>query len=392
MANRRWEQEPSVERLLFEEGYRFDFFQAIRVLERLYPERQPVGHSAHPAGEVVRFCARLSLSFPPSAIHEILRAQDGAEPAQMTVAFMGLTGPLGVLPRHYTELLLERGRHRDRTLRDFLDLFNHRIISLFYRAWEKYRVPVAYEKAVWRQQREERFAQYLFDLMGMGTPGLRGRMAVADEGLLFYTGLLAQHPHSASALAGLLQDYFGVPVEVVQFVGQWLLLSAESRSRLGPGEAQNALGVSTVAGRRVWDQQAKFRLRLGPLTFATFCQFLPAGRAFRSLIQFSRFFAGQEYDFDVQLVLKAAEVPWCRLGALGEGPPRLGWSAWLKTGEFTHDAAEAIFAGNVDYVPPPTRHPARGREPDRHHNGPAESLYGGEEHERELEVAHREAQ
>ena len=204
MADQNWGEKPSVAQLCFAEGYRFDFFQAVRLLERLYPERQPIGHSASPAEEVVRFRARLALSFPPSAIHEITPAPDAAQPAQMTVAFMGLTGLLGVLPRHYTELLLERGRRKDWTLRDFLDIFNHRMISLFYRAWEKYRLPIVYEAAAWRHQDSDRFSQYLFDLMGLGTKGLRGRMDVGDQVLLFYTGLLAQHPHSASALVGVL--------------------------------------------------------------------------------------------------------------------------------------------------------------------------------------------
>lgn len=343
MAERRWEREPSVEALLFEEGYRFDFFQAVRLLERIFPERQPVGRGVNPAEEMVHFCAHLSLAFPPSAIHAMTRPQDTETPAHMVVAFMGLTGPLGVLPRHYTELLLERGRRRDYTLRDFFDLFNHRMISLFYRAWEKYHVPIAYERAMRHSQEGDRFAQYLFDFMGMGTKGLRGRMQTADAGLLFYAGLLAQRPHSASALAGIVQDYFGVPAEVVQFVGQWLPLAGAQRSRLGWRDTYNALGVSAVAGGWVWDQHARFTVRLGPLTLEEFHTFLPTGNAFRSLVQLSRFVAGQEYDFDVQLVLKASAVPWCRLGAPGNEAPRLGWSAWLKTREFTHDAAQAIF-------------------------------------------------
>lgn len=393
MANQNWENKLSVAQLLFEEGYRFDFFQAVRLLERLYPEHQPIGHSAGPTEEVVRLRARLSLSFPPSAIHEITRAPEAAQPAQMTVAFMGLTGLQGALPRHYTELLLERGRRRDWTLRDFLDIFNHRMLSLFYRAWEKYRLPIVYEGAAWRQQDNDRFSQYLFDLMGLGTKGLRGRMGVADKELLFYTGLLAQHPHSASALVGFLQDYFGVPVDVVQFIGQWLSLAPESRSRLGPDEAQNALGVSAVAGARVWDQQAKFRLRLGPLTFAHFCQFLPTGRAFRQLVQLSRFFAGQEHDFDVQLVLQASDVPWCRLGMRGEGASRLGWSAWLKTREFTHDATDAIFAGAIDHASAvPLSQQGQGESKAGAILHPAESWHGGRGHEREPEVSDREAE
>jgi type VI secretion system protein ImpH len=339
--------DPPLEEILFEEGYRFDFFQAVRVLERLYPNRQPVGRDANPAREVVRFRSHVSLNFPPSAIYEIVPAEDGSGPAQMTVAFMGLTGLLGVLPRHYTELLLERARHKDQALRDFLDLFNHRLISLFYRAWEKYRFPVAYERAVSAGQGDDRFSLYLFDLLGMGTKGLRGRLEVADEALLFYAGLLAQHPRSASALEGLLTDYFGVPVRVGQFIGQWLPLSEASRSRLGPREANNALGISAVAGSNVWDQQAKFRLRLGPLTFAEFCRFLPPGGAFRPLVGLAHFYAGEECDFDVQLVLKAAEVPACRLGETGNHAPRLGWSTWLKSREFLCDAEDAILAGRL---------------------------------------------
>lgn len=339
--------DPPLEDTLYAEGYRFDFFQAVRLLERLYPVRRPVGHDATPSEEVVRFRSHLSLSFPPSEIYEIAPPLDGKGPAHMNVAFMGLTGPLGVLPRHYTEMLLSRARQKDTALRDFLDLFNHRLISFFYRAWEKYHFTVSFERAVSRQEGIDRFSQYLFDLIGMGTQGLRGRLEVEDETLLFYTGLLAQHPRSANALMGLLTDYFMVPVDVTQCIGEWLSLPEGNRSRLGPRQANNALGLNAVAGSRVWDQQAKFKLRLGPLTYAEFCQFLPSGEAFRQLVGMTRFYAGQEFDFDVQLILRATEVPGCRLGETGELAPRLGWSTWLKTGEFAHDAEDTVFAGDL---------------------------------------------
>jgi type VI secretion system protein ImpH len=332
--------------MLFTQGYRFDFFQAVRLLEWLSPTRRPVGQHASPGDEVVRFRAHLALSFPPSAIHTVTPAAEG--PAQMTVTFMGLTGPQGVLPRHYTELLLARVHQRDQTLRDFLDLFNHRMIAFFYRAWEKYHFPVGYERDTLRLQGEDRFSSHLFALIGLGTPGLRQRLEVQDAALLGYTGLLAQRPRSASALAGLLHEYFGVPVEVIQCVGQWLPLAEETRTRLGPtDEVNNALGVNAVAGDHVWDPQANFRLRLGPLTLAEFQQFLPAGSAFRPLVQLSRFFAGQECDFDVQLVLNRAEAPCCRLGEPGAEAPRLGWSAWLTPGESMCHAADAVFRGDL---------------------------------------------
>jgi type VI secretion system protein ImpH len=350
MATQGGRTNPSLAEALFAEGYRFDFFEAVRILERLYPEREAVGQNANPSREVVRFGAHLSIEFPPSAVHEIARPADDNAPTHMTVSFMGLTGPLGVLPRRYTELLLERVRQKDYGLRDFLDLFNHRLISLFYRGWEKYRFRLGYERAAFQREADARFSRYVFGLFGMGTQGLRGRLEVDDAALLFYAGHLAQHCRSASALEGVLADYFGLPIKIVQFVGQWLPLSMANRSRLGPGGANNALAGSAVVGRRVWDQQAKFTVRIGPLTFADFAEFLPAGRSFRPLAQLTRFFVGQQFDFEVQLVLQAADVPRCRLGAQGADAPRLGWSTWLKTTEFTHDAGDAVFSGDATRI------------------------------------------
>lgn len=346
MATESGRTDSSVADLLFEEGYRFDFFQAVRVLERLYPHRAAVGRGARPGDEVARFRTHASLAFPASAIHEMKEAADPGRPVEMTVAFMGLTGPLGVLPRHYTEMLLERARLKDSTLGDFLTLFDHRLISLFYRAWEKYRVPIGYEHARSRGESLDAASTYVFDLIGMGTTGLRGRFqALADESLLYYAGLLGQRPHGATGLQGILQDYFGVPVQVVQFKGRWLTLSEESRSRLGRGEEGGSTIGRAVLGGRVWDQQAGFRLRIGPLGFAAFHDFLPSGTAFAPLVELARFFAGQELDFDVQLLLKAADVPRCRLGDTGARSPRLGWSTWLKTAEFTDDADDTMLAG-----------------------------------------------
>jgi type VI secretion system protein ImpH len=323
-------------KLLFDEAYHFDFFQAVRLLERIYPERRPVGRDDLPGREAVRFRTRAGLDFPASQLHQISAPAGGADaPAQMVVAFMGLTGPLGVLPHPYTELLTERARAQDHALWEFLDLFNHRLIALFYRGWEKSRFTVAYER-----REEDRVTEYLFDLVGMGTGGLRNRLGVPDEGLLHYGGLVAQRPHSAAALQALLGDYFGVPAGVAQFFGQWLSLDEESLCRLGG--ANSRLGIGTIAGGRVWDDQSKFRLKLGPLNFYEFAAFLPVGSAFKPLLKLCRLMAGQEFDFDVQLVLKAAQVPGCVLTTRARRRPMLGWTSWLKTREFVYDDAQVV--------------------------------------------------
>jgi type VI secretion system protein ImpH len=342
MASESGRPDPSLKDILFEEPFRFDFFQAVRLLELLYPERSPVARSARPGEEAVRFRSHISLSFPPSAIQDLEQPREDDGPARLTAAFMGLAGPLGVLPRHYTELLIERIRRHDYALRDFFDLFNHRLISLFHRAWEKYRFPVAFERTVKTGSGYDPFSLRLFDFVGMGTGGLRGRLEFGDEALLFYAGLLGQHPRSASTLGNVLSDYFAVPVQVTQFVGQWLDITAENRTRVG--KASNGLGTTAVAGSRIWDQQAKFKLRVGPLSLAEFNRYLPGGDIHRPLVQFTRYIAGQEFDFDIQLVLKAPEVPWCRLG---DPRARLGFSTWLKTGEFKCDADQVVFSGGL---------------------------------------------
>jgi type VI secretion system protein ImpH len=332
---------------LFDEPYRFEFFQAVRLLERLFPERVSVGRvSAEgqvvaPSREVARFRTRVSLSFPPSQVHDLQQpetGEDGADgkPPRMEVAFMGLTGPLSVLPNVYTELLIERLRRRDRALYDFLDLFNHRFISFFYRAWEKYRFPVAYE----RTPAQDPFTASLFAFVNLGTRGLRNRMNLPDEGLLCYGGLIAQRPHSASALAGIIADYFGVAAEVEQFFGQWLKLDGYSVTRLGT--ANSALGQSTVAGSRVWDTQSKFRIKLGPMTYKQLASFLPVGSAFKPVMDLVRFFAGPEFDFDVQLVLKAEEVPGSVLTTRARRRPMLGWNTWLRTKPFIIDDEQVV--------------------------------------------------
>jgi type VI secretion system protein ImpH len=339
---------PSLEQVLFEEGSRFEFFQAVRVLERLYPARHAVGRNSTPAEEAVRFRSLLSLSFPPSAVHDVSHPDDGAAPAEMVVAFMGLFGLTGVLPRHYTELLLERVRHKDFALRDFLDIFNHRMISLFYRAWEKYRFPIAYERSRLPAPSDyDPFSLSLFHLIGMGTDGLRARLKCGDEALLHYGGLVAQQPRSANALEAILGDYFSVPVTVRQFVGAWLGLDVENRTRLGRPGFNNELGTTAILGSMCWDQQAGFRLVIGPLTGRQFWKFLPCEKGFAPVVELTRFLAGLTLDFDVQLVLKAAEVPACRL--MGPGPQalRLGWSSWLKTKEFSRDAADAVLGRHL---------------------------------------------
>jgi len=352
MGSDGWRADASLEEALFDHGYEFEFFQAARLLARLFPYRKQVGSVAKPAEEFARFVtlansdgfdqARQSMAFPPSAIHDIERDRDSQYPAQMTVAFMSLTGVQGILPLYYTERMLTSKAAKDNALAAFLDLFNHRLISLFYRAWEKHHVAVLYEAAAARGSRPDAFTQSLFDLIGMGTPGLRGRLGVRDESLVLYAGLIAQRPHSASALRAILRDYFRLPVEIDQCVGSWYDLEDADRCYLSGEHQRNQLGEGAFIGDQVWDPQARFRIRLGPLDLETFIEFLPEGRSMEKLVDLTKYIVGQAMVFDVQVFLRADQVPECRLNDEGADAPRLGWMGWLKTSAFVFDAGDSI--------------------------------------------------
>ena len=342
--------ERTVEEQLWEDPTSFEFFQAVRLLQRLFPHRTPVGEFRNPEQEVVRFVVPPTIAFPASDIQSL--AERPNQPPRMAVNFMGLTGPQGVLPHNYTLQVAERVRGRDYALRDFLDIFHHRIVSLFYRGWEKYRFAVAYER-----DREDRFTGHLLDLVGLGTQELRKRLPVPDEALVFYAGLLALRSRPAVALQQMLEDYFGVPVDIEQFVGGWYALDVGTQCRLADemdGGASQQLGWGAVVGDEVWDQQSRVRIRLGPLTRAQYDEFLPTGGAYEPLRALVRFFAGEQFDFEIQLVLARDEVPLCILGADGDGVPPLGWCTWLRSSPLSRDPDETILTLSA---PPARAHP-----------------------------------
>ena len=325
-----------VRRDLEEHPGRFEFFQAVRLLLRIFNRLETPGAFMPATREGVRFRAHNTLEFPPSQIDSIDWSRD--VPA-MTVNFMGLTGPMGVLPRVYTEMILSRVRSRDRTLADFFDIFNHRMIFLFYQAWEKYRSAVAYER-----DGRDRVSKYLMSLIGLGTDGLDGRMVVRDDSMLYYSGLLSLQPRSAVAVRGVLQDYFGIPVEVEQFVGTWQPLGKADQCDLGSGPTLSSqLGVGTVVGDEVWDQQSRICLKLGPLTEERYLEFLPGGATYQPLCELARFACGAHLEIEVQLVLERAVVPRCKLGEDSLAGPRLGWFTWMKSGpDFDRAPADTV--------------------------------------------------
>ena len=323
---------------LQDDAFSFEFFQAVSLLERLRADKRPVGHFFSPEDEAVRFRANPRLGFPASEIQQLEAKDEG--PADMMVNFMGLTGPEGVLPYTYSELILERARAKDKTLAAFFDIFNHRAISLFYRAWQRHRFQVNYASGT-----RDFFSQYLRDLLGLGTAGLRERQSTEDEALMHYLSLFAMQSRSAAALEQVLSDYFEVPVDVEQFTGAWYSLDRPTQCEMNEKDTMSSqVGLGAVVGDAVWDRQGRVRIRIGPVGLERYNDFLPKGAGYDALRAITRFFANDCIDFEVQLVLDRKEVPAVELDFNAQHPARLGWVSWAKTAPMSADPDDTILA------------------------------------------------
>jgi type VI secretion system protein ImpH len=327
---------PEALRALAASPQEFDFFRAVRLMESAAPNRPRVGADNRAANDVVRFAQVPSLAFAPTTVAGFEPGFDG-RPPRLLVNFLGLLGPNGPLPLHMTAYVWDRLRnHHDRTLVRFLDLFNHRMIALFYRAWAHNQQTAGFDRG--SAGGRDRFSAYVGSLIGVGVESLQRRDAVGDVAKLHYSGRLLSQTKHAEGLRAILSDYFCVPVEIEQFVGQWIRIPEESRCVLGDSPDTGTLGQTAVVGSRVWDVQQKFRIRFGPVGFADYQKMLPGGASLGRLVAWVRNYVGDEFDWDVRLVLKRQEVPTIRLGQTG----KLGWSTWLHAAAPKHDAGDLV--------------------------------------------------
>lgn len=316
----------------------FEFNAVLRAVEARHPAAPRLGRSVRPAEDAVRLGQDASVDFAPATLAGWQPGEDG-RPDRLSVHFFGLFGPDGPLPLHLTEYARDRLRNeRDPTFQRFADLFHHRALSLLYRAWADVRPTVSFDRPA-----DDRFATYVGALAGLGTEALRGRDAMPDNAKLYFAGLLSNQTRHAEGLAALLSHFFAAPVHVACFVGAWLGIGPEDRTRLGGGEAAR-LGGGAMLGGRVWSRQSKFRLVFGPLSLAEYERLLPGGESFHRLVPLVRNYAGDLLAWDVQFVLRQEEVPDIRLGRSG----RLGWTTWLKPRRAPRDADDLVLEAGAD--------------------------------------------
>jgi type VI secretion system protein ImpH len=364
-ADRR--ENPALSERLWSRTCEFEFFQAVRLLEWIAwearapgaPAAAAVGEDARPDEELVRFRVPVTTAFPAAALGTLstgLKTDSlRARPPELSISFLGLVGSSGVLPHHYSTEAIARAHNQDRALGEFFDLFQHRAAALFFRAWRKYRLPFERERTLRDRgfptagevPPDDPFGFALRCLVGLGTEGLRNRLAVADEAVAFYAGHFTHAPRCAAALERMVADYFGLSATIQQFSGRWLTLPLDQRTAMPtaqhPRGRNCSLGRDTIVGSRVWDVHTMFRVSLGPMTYRRFADFFPGEPALRKLTDLVRLYVGPALEFDVQPVLRREDVPTAQLSPSGELRSMLGRNAWLAARPRTQDAGEAIF-------------------------------------------------
>ncbi len=341
--------EPSVIERLFEQPYRFQFFQAVRMLE-LWLKKNGLPREGAVAS-FLRFQNSLSLNFPASQLEAMdteprALAKDSADLGEalrrgelkyirITPAFMGFLGTAGALPAHYTERIAAHALYeRDDGPRAFLDTFSNRTLALFYEAWRKYRLELQYEI-----DGKDRFLPLLLSMAGLGNHALRHRLSDGGEGVLdesvgYFAAAMRHRPASAAMIGKVLSDYFGEPINVTQFIGAWYDVPPTQQTTLGGTNAQ--LGMSALVGGRVWQRDLRMRLTVGPLDRAGFDAFLPGGLAARALAKMLTMFTGLTLEYEVHIVLRAPDVDGVTLSEERHGG-RLGWDSFLCTAPETRD-------------------------------------------------------
>ncbi|HTF56504.1 MAG TPA: type VI secretion system baseplate subunit TssG [Planctomycetota bacterium] len=320
-AEGRWQDHP-LSRQLLAEPHRFSFYRIVQLLQILFPNSAPVGTQGPPEREVIRFRSDLSLAFSSSDVQKLtVEEPNGAELPrfELTTAFLGMYGAGSPLPIHFTETLL----HQDEDVgitRPFMDLFHHRTVSMLYRVWEKYRHLVRF-----RFGGIDPLSRLFLLLAGLLPDPETPQPRIPAIRLLAYAGLWTQRTRPATALRGILSDYFpGITVEIEQFAGRWLDIPEEEQCRVGAH--RNRLGQDMNIGGRIFDRGASFRVRLDRLGLADYLAFLPPGDKTAELEEIVDRFNTDGLDYEVKLWLRREEIPALKLG----GPEgRLGWSTWI---------------------------------------------------------------
>ena len=335
----------------YEELANLGFFQAVRYLESFQKDRKPIADSDDPTRELLRFGVHNSFAFPCREVETIkaVRLSDGSLFPFLLTNILGLTGPQATLPTVYTEALLKSRklqaictRSGERVAAEAVfDIFNHRILSLFYQAWKKHRVAISIEDAMTDRKCKgtdslDLVSVFLRTLVGVQQPEFTHEKAVSDDMHLYCAGLFARTSRSAVVLEQTINNLFMVGVHVQQFCGDWCLPGCNPTRNVG----QRQTGTETL-GYEAKVAASRVEIKIGPLTLESFVSFLPSGENYLRLKLLCRSFTMPGIAYDLKLVLLRKHVPKCRLDLTDTSSVQLGLSTWLGNGNHSGDRRSA---------------------------------------------------
>ncbi|WP_322057444.1 type VI secretion system baseplate subunit TssG [Paraburkholderia sp. J63] len=298
------------------EPWRYGFFALMRRIGA-NPAIDPIGTARLPQAEPFRLGQQASLIFAP---REIARAGVVHDRLKIRLFGLGMLGPNGPLPIHVTEIAREREEHRrDPTLGNFLDIFHHRYLTQFYRAWASAQAAAGLDRPD-----NERFTFYIAGLTGHDVREI-GKGALPAHARLSAAPHLIRESRNPDGLAATVSHYFGVPVQIDEFVFHWLERAPDKRSRLGVPGAATTMAVDGFLGDRIPDRQCRFRIVVGPVDIDDYQRFTPRGADLLRLVEWVRAFVGTEIHWELELKIRPHSAPPAVMG----GPQQLGWSSWL---------------------------------------------------------------
>lgn len=314
-----------------------DFYRAVRMLDAAHPDLPRTGEAYTPAQESIRFGQKPELVFARTPIESFSPATE-TSPPRLYINFLGLFGPNGPLPLHLTEHARSRARHNgDRTFAAFADIFHHRMIALFYRAWMVNQLSADLDRPD-----EQAFSHYIGAMFGAAddTPAPTENDSIPLNAKLYYTGRLSSPTRNIEGLESIIAEFFSVPATIETHVGRWIPLPEDCYCGLGGRTTDSTLGQNAIIGTRVWDTQLSFRVNLGPMRYADYKRLLPRGDSFRRLRDWILNYAGAELYWDARLIIRADELPMLRLGE--KGGQQLGWTTWLHSNPPTRNHGELL--------------------------------------------------
>ncbi len=342
-----WRDPSGLAERLATNGFRFDFFQAIWLLERYGDVGTLVGQRGPVADEAISFRPDYSMGFPSTEVKSIFRSTtpEGATTHVIDETFFGLYGVSSPLPLHYAVDVVRAVETTDHStahhdvpqldedglpgrapLRDFIDIFNHRLVSLFYRSWLKYRFERTFQLAG-----RDSITEYLSLLIGCPPTHDREALGVDPLRLICYAGVLTQRPRSATSLERLIQDYWqGLGCRSLQCVGRWVLIEDSDQNRLST--LNTVLGDNLCLGEQVYDLSGAFTLAIGPMDFETYLSFLPGEERFEETRRLTMFYCNDPLEFSFELLLEADEAPELMIDSSPQSA-RLGYTSWLRTSD-----------------------------------------------------------